>query len=310
MKRKYLTEFGLHVYSSHGTIFYPSDIPHLKFKENFHIYMINLIPKIYFNIDSLVQYKDHISINMILKTTEDTREENIKFTLGAIDHKSLSIDSEQPFKTLKIMYPSKRCIALRSLFAYTQFSINRLETEVIYIGQSYGKDGSRKALDRLKSHSTLQKILADLVFKEEQRDVAITLWEFSPGWLSSMDGISKSYQTTDLEDKEHILKVFREGHKYDQIINITEAALIHYFKPEYNEKFKNNFPLITHNGYKHYYDLDYNSIIVEIDQDTINGCIYSKYRPYKFFHDIRYTLNPENIRKSMFDIFSTPNDNS
>ena len=30
--------------------------------------------------------------------------------------------------------------------------------EVLYIGQSYGKNGSRAALDRLRSHATLQEI--------------------------------------------------------------------------------------------------------------------------------------------------------
>jgi hypothetical protein len=30
--------------------------------------------------------------------------------------------------------------------------------EVLYIGQAFGNDGSRNALDRLKKHETLQKI--------------------------------------------------------------------------------------------------------------------------------------------------------
>ena len=33
-----------------------------------------------------------------------------------------------------------------------------LDFEVIYVGQGYGKGGSRNAIDRLRSHETLQMI--------------------------------------------------------------------------------------------------------------------------------------------------------
>ncbi|MGN7400857.1 hypothetical protein ACTHO0_13490 [Cytobacillus praedii] len=176
----------------------------------------------------------------------------------------------------------------------------------MFVGQSYGKGGSRKALDRLKSHSTLQKIMADVSFNEEIRDIAITLWEFTPRLYTSFDCRSKSYEISETENIAHMKQVITAEQRNNQIINITEAALIHYFKPEYNDKFKNNFPLITHGGYKDYYDLDYNALLVELDQDTINGKLYSKYREYSMFPRIEYTLHPENIRKSIFDIFSNP----
>ena len=37
--------------------------------------------------------------------------------------------------------------------------------------------------------------------------------------------------------------------KYNQIINITEAAMINYFKPPYNINFIDNFPDKNHKGY-------------------------------------------------------------
>jgi hypothetical protein len=305
MKRKYLSEFALHVYSSHGSMFYPADIPLLDFKEDYHIYMVNLIPKLQFDMESLKQYKDHISIDIILKSEEETVVENIRFAVADINHEELNISSDKPRKTLYVTTgDGENGLAFRVMYLYIQYADRPLSVEVLYIGQSFGKGGSRKALDRLKSHSTLQKIMADISFNEEIRDIAISLWEFSPGFLASFDGISKSYEKSDSEDKAHIHNIFLNGQRYDQVINITEAALIHYFKPEYNEKFKNNFPLMTHNGYKHYYDLDYNALLVELDQETINGSLYSNYREYDLYPKIEYTLHPENIRRSMFDIFS------
>lgn len=35
---------------------------------------------------------------------------------------------------------------------------------------------------------------------------------------------------------------------YNQILNTSEAALINYFKPEYNEKFNNDFPSVEDYG--------------------------------------------------------------
>lgn len=307
MKRKYLTEFALHVYSSHGSIFYPADMQNLEFKEDYHIYMVNLIPKLQLDMGSLKQYTDHISININIKSEKETVVENIKFAVDEINHEDLIISADKPKKTLEIRTSDGESgIALRVLFLYGQFCHKPLDVEVLYVGQSYGKGGSRKALDRLKSHSTLQKIMADVSFNEEIRDIALTLWEFTPRLYTSFDGRSKSYEKSETEDLVHMQKVITAEQRNNQIINITEAALIHYFKPEYNDKFKNNFPLITHGGYKDYYDLDYNALLVELDQNTINGKIYSKYREYDFFPRIEYTLQPENIRKSMFDIFSAP----
>jgi hypothetical protein len=308
VKRKYLSEFALHVYSSHGTMFYPADIPILSFKEKYHIYMINLIPKLNFVMESLQQFNDYLSIDIKLTTASEIRTETIEFAVDDIDHTQLLIETDKPKKTLNIFYSKDResGIGLRVLYAYIQFADTPLDTEVLYIGQSYGTGGSRTALDRLGSHSTLQKILSEMSFSEEIRDISLSLWEFTPRLFASFDGISKKYEKNKDEDTAHMKQILREEQQYNQIINITEAALINYFKPVYNDKFKNNFPLITHNGYKYYYDLDYNSVLVEIDQETINGKVYSPYRSYTWFHDIKYGLHPENIRKSMFDIFTDP----
>ena len=45
-----------------------------------------------------------------------------------------------------------------------------------------------------------------------------------------------------------------------------------YFKPEYNVNFVENFPNENHKGYKQYFELDYNSLCVEIDLefDSLN----------------------------------------
>ena len=82
------------------------------------------------------------------------------------------------------------------------------------------------------------------------------LWEFTPRLLTSFDGKTKEYEKSSKEERGTCYKILENPPLYinNRIINITEAALINYFKPNYNEKFKNNFPNIEHLGYKYYYD--------------------------------------------------------
>ncbi|AIY72847.1 TPA: hypothetical protein ACLQU7_005697 [Bacillus tropicus] len=103
--------------------------------------------------------------------------------------------------------------------------------------------------------------MADVSYEDINSEIAISLWEFTPRLITSIDG-RNDFLVTDKEDKQHYNKVLSAPPLTidKQIINVTEAALIKYFKPKYNNKFKNNFPDIAHKGYRFYYNYDYNSI--------------------------------------------------
>src|SRR3546814_19084245 len=51
--------------------------------------------------------------------------------------------------------------------------------DVLYIGQAYGKDGSRNALDRLLKHETLQRISVQGV--PSDRRLTLLMLEIEPG---------------------------------------------------------------------------------------------------------------------------------
>lgn len=307
MKRKYMSEFALHTYTSYLSICYPNDLSTLGAQEqNYHIYMITLVPKLTFNKDSLQIFEDHISLEVNVKTEEKEEVETLEFAVDPkINHKELTFEIDKPRKSITIKNDKGHGVKARIISLYTMLSKKNLETEIIYIGQSFGKNGERTATERLKSHSTLQKIQSELLFEAPERDLALVLLEFTPRLLSSMDGISKNYETNEEEDKAHLRQIMGNPplELNNQIINITEAALINFFKPEYNEKFKDNFPDVAHKGYKQYYDLDYNAIAVELDPDAIGLKVFSKEKDYPLYSSIKYTLHPEQIRKSMFDIF-------
>ncbi|PFM23835.1 hypothetical protein COJ41_09375 [Bacillus thuringiensis] len=305
MKRKYMSEFGLHTYSSHLTICYPNDLNTLELESSNHIYMVALIPKLSYDPDSLRIFEDHISVKVNIITESSNISRNLEFALIQGNHKELKYNFDKPLKSLSVTNEAGQGVKIRVLSLYIELTRENLDAEIMYIGQAYGKAGERDALDRLKSHSTLQKIQSDVLFEEPMSDIAIILFEFTPKLLASFDGMTKDYEKSSEEDQKHLINIMAQPplELNNQMINITEAALIHYFKPEYNEKFKNNFPKVEHLGYKHYYDMDYNALLVELDMDAIKINLFSKEKKYIRFEAIKYTLHPENVRKDMFDIF-------
>ena len=145
--------------------------------------------------------------------------------------------------------------------------------------------------------------------KEEHPDkhIYILLLEMEARLAMSFDGISKKFTKSEDESMEHLKKVCSDLPKEEQIINIVEAAMINYFKPEYNVNFVENFPDKNHKGYRQYFDLDYNMLTIEIDlsfDDAPSVQFYTSTNKVTSSLDfIRYKLFNDNTRKSMYDIF-------
>ncbi|KAB7664165.1 SEC-C domain-containing protein [Bacillus sp. B1-b2] len=309
LARKYMCEFALHTFSSTVVMCYPNNLDKVDVSEkNYHIYMVHEIPRLSFVKDSVKIFETHIEVTIQQGVLENVTMHKFEFALLEGNHKEIFTYELLNNKKLIIRDNVGGGIETDVLSMYLELSKQPLKSEVLYVGQSYGKAGERDAIQRLSSHSTLQEILADTMNRDIEVEITITLWEFTPRLISSFDGISKKYLTSEKENVEHLVKVTSAPPLWidNQIINISEAALINYFKPEYNEKFKNNFPDITHKGYTFYYDYDYNAVTVELDPSCINIDIFSKSKDYSQFRPIKYHLNSEEERRSIFDIdFST-----
>jgi hypothetical protein len=88
-------------------------------------------------------------------------------------------------------------------------------------------------------------------------------------------------------------------------VSYTEAALIHYFKPEYNEKFKGKFPHHSHQYYRHLYSMPIEQAAVEIQTNVSLKCrLFSKVVKPKYQHLYSQTFNQYIDRKNFFlDLF-------
>ncbi|MGE6664481.1 YecA family protein [Paenibacillus xylanexedens] len=305
-RRKFMSEFGLNAYTSHCITFYPNDLRKLEFDEKYHIYTINMIPKLTFIKSSLRIDKEKIYIEMSMKIKEEEKIRGFDFNFsGVSDHRNLHINFDNASKTIEITDNNGYGIAERALYFYLKRTTLELNSEILYIGRAFGTSGNRTAKDRLISHSTLQEIQSDFLFNEPSGEIVISLLEFTPQLITSFDGVSKDYEKSDEEDIAHMREVMGSNplRLHSHMINVIEAAMINYFKPKYNKLLKNNFPNIENLGYSHYYDLDYNSIMVEIDIEALNSNVHTDNATYSLWEPITYPLHSEETRKSMFNIF-------
>lgn len=172
--------------------------------------------------------------------------------------------------------------------------------QVKYIGQAYGKDGSRNALDRLTKHETLQKIsikgvpegykLSLLLLEVEPGSSLVTA--FTPNAQQPADdgqrikaGLDKLYGTTEAEQ-----------------VSLFEAAMIKYFSPEYNKEFKNSFPSTNLKILQDCYEKDISAVFAQICIDELPYKLFSEMVEPKMYHISKHDLHNNSERKVFFGV--------
>ena len=138
------------------------------------------------------------------------------------------------------------------------------DLEILYVGK-----GTRdSASDRLRSHSTLQKILGDIGSNDPDSEVFILIYSFE----FKKSGIALPGGSTDLAaETAHLQAVHSFKPTTDQQVALIEGACIAYFRPSrYNTQlldFPQNSPksvIETRPG-------DFFAILVDLDNDPIGG---------------------------------------
>jgi hypothetical protein len=175
------------------------------------------------------------------------------------------------------------------------------EFEVVYVGQAFG-DGTRSAFERLRSHSTLQRILAESAARRPDDELMLFLFKYEPyRTFVSMDGITKEGLKGD-EDKEHYVNILENPLSEKQQIGLAEAGLIRYFAPEYNEIYKDSFPHERLKILDDCYKLDFAGLVVEIDTEDVRAPIWSTAAGKGVHHIAQFDLHNPETRRSFFSI--------
>jgi hypothetical protein len=301
MSRKYISEFGLNSLG-HSVLIQrdgldkldqiglPEDMP-------LHIYMIARRPRITLDPAS-IQIDDQTvrgRFNIQRQNTLEPHDFILGNELGTAD---VRIDCPYPHTEYTIHYTNGQQVLGKAALLMSQIPQYwpLLDLEVLYVGQS-----SRAAPERLRNHSTLQEIYAEAIQRSPDQEIWLVLWNFQPFVLATFDGRAGTYDTTLEEDDAHMKQVTHSLISEQQQINFTEAALIRYFQPEYNVKFKNSFPSATHDSYSECYEIDLNLINVELQTEMIRSRLWSKSRAATWVHFATFEFHSSEERRNMFE---------
>lgn len=173
------------------------------------------------------------------------------------------------------------------------------DLEVVYIG----KGTADCALDRLDQHSTLEKILANVLKKEPNKEVALFLLKYK----MQRDVMRPEVAMADLaeirgaEAESHYQKLLEYAPDNEEQAKIVEALLIDHFKTsEYNTHYVNGLSKDLA-VLKNVYELNFDAIIAEVDTENIGGVrLYSRIIPPKYHHDAVLDIRREEGRFSLF----------
>ena len=179
-------------------------------------------------------------------------------------------------------------------------SIN--DFEVLYVGQAFG-DGNRTAFDRLQSHQTLQRVLADTHARRPDDELLLVLFEYEAAKVFvQMDGIAKDAEISGYEDLEHLRNVIHNPPSTKEEISIAEAGLIWYFRPEYNVKLKNSHPHDELKLLESLYKLDFSGLVVEINTEEFPLRLWSQERNPGHHHIAKFDLHDPKARRTFFSL--------
>lgn len=309
-KRKYVSEFSVTITSKGWLMFTPDQLhaegeiraEHRDIADSCHIYMICKRPKATCSaepptLDNGIltgHLTSRVAGELVLSTYkipfefEDEEEEKI-YVADYPHRKIYTVNSDGE----EVRYWPGDLLALRT--GNGIFS----DLEVLYVGQAYA-EGKRTALDRLRSHATLQKILANTMYDFPDDQLFIVTVEYDDYILAStFNGMDKGAIGGD-EDDARLKSVFKNPLSQKEIICLSEAGLIRYFQPKYNEIYKKNFPAADQKVLAGCFDLDFSGLSVEVELYGTGLRLFSSCVPVRYHHIAMFNLADESKRLGFF----------
>ena len=175
-----------------------------------------------------------------------------------------------------------------------------LEFQVKYIGQAYGKDGSRNALDRLLKHETLQKIVLKGIPEGKQLQVLMVSVQPNNQLLTQFNPRAEETDTSSERIQSGLEKLFNTDER--EQIALYEAAMIRYFQPEFNKEFKDSFPSTNLKILRDCYEKDFSGVVAEFFIDELPYKLCSEKVSPKIHHIAYHDLHDDSDRKAFFAI--------
>jgi hypothetical protein len=313
IKRKFLSEFGVSLCSARwllmpATQLSPEGImrdEESEISKNCHIYLICERPVVSFDKNDFSYDGKAISGSIVYKIDGVDFREKFTQDFPLLDNATELKLSKYPHREIQTFNENGECVRYLPAFALSiAHSPNANDhifrkLKVLYVGQAFG-NGSRTAQERLKSHSTLQKILAEANYDSPDSEICVITVEYAPYRLiTSFDGISKG-TIKDKRDSARFVSIADNPLKSSEQISLAEAALIRYFQPHYNKIYKKKFPSTDLKVLNRCYQYDYSALFVEINTDELHLSLYSELVSPAMHHIANIDLVDHESRSSFF----------
>ncbi len=253
-----------------------------------HIYIIGLLPTV--EIVTATQKNQQLVITVSVQG--DTHDLDWSIPDG------IQLKYDEKFFYLEDATGKKIGLNQEELMKKFTRKVGMLNFDIKYIGQAYGRDGSRNAIDRLLKHETLQKI--SLKGIPEGFTLSLLLLEVQPNnqIFTMFNPFAKEKDDTGKRVKAGLDKLF-DTNEQEQI-TLYEASLIKYFSPIFNKEFKNSFPSTNLKVLQDCYKKDFSAVVAEICHDDILFRLCSDVVQPSHYHIAKHDLHEEANRKAFF----------
>lgn len=304
-KRKYFTEGVLNIYSSEPSIssltgIYNLDEESYKTLAEHSVYIIGTMPEL-----TIENYSCNNQGFSGFLTKKDGNSKKVKFTsLGGFDKYFLTAqvigaqrDKIEFFNKNggSVIFPFPHLFRYISVHGEHEFN----HFDIKYIGKSLEAE-NHNIVERLRSHSKLQKLLVDRESEGSNNYLAILFYRFDhEQYIMSMNGL---LDPTNFSDKpaENLMKFHDNQMKKDIRISLAEAALIRHFEPEYNKIYKESFPDSRQKILEEAYKLEFESLVVEINTEDAKILVRSTdIKPFDH-HICEFNLRTPDVRQTFF----------
>lgn len=269
-------------------------VPYLEIIETCHIYLIGFTPKI--------DFTDAKQIDRTLKLSFSVLGEEYIVSYELPQEFSLKQDGDMYYleDSLKKRYwPNELEMQLR----LCQQS-KPIDFEVKYVGQAYGQNGSRNAIDRLRKHETLQKIALNGV--QDGYRISLLLLAVQPNnqLITAINPFARNQEDGSSRIQSGLEKLFNTSE--EERVSLYEAALIRYFYPHFNKTFKDSFPSTNLKVLQDCYEKDFSSVVAEICFDEFPFRLWSSAVKPAFTHIAQHDLHKNDDRRMFFSMLSLP----
>lgn len=272
VERKYETELMVLALAYGYILVRPQDLDTVNVEraDETYIYLIGSMPRVTLDPASAMSFDGEIRVNGRLSVRGGAEEFQavIKHAYG----EGVFIDCPYPHDEYSIRRFGERPM-LTGVVANMRtprsgvsgLPVNSRNFKVLYVGQAFGKGGERSSIHRLKSHSTLQNILAEATPDVQIWLVLCRLDDLTLTGAMGAIGSAKIQGDSDFRHHHDALKWLNsQGSDRREAVSLAEACLIRYFRPRYNSQLKETFPQPQHAVLKSLDELDLNSVAVEL----------------------------------------------